>query len=85
MHCAGPNKVREGGVRALWKRFRARDRSVCGFGKGRVSKCSRIAGSSYVQARTEKGKLVAWRERLGRVAGFDSLCLLCVCLRLGII
>ena len=57
----------EGGVRALWKRMRAGERSVAGFDKGRVSKWSRRAGSRYMQARTGKGDLGVWRDRLGRV------------------
>ena len=30
----GPSKVTEGGVRGLWKKLRAGERSVYGFGKG---------------------------------------------------
>ena len=54
-------------MRALWKRMRAGERSVAGFDKGRVSKWSRRAGSRYIQARTGKGDLGVWRDRLGRV------------------
>ena len=63
----------EGGVRALWKKLRASERFVCSFGKGRVPKWSGRAASRYVQARTGKGDLGVWRERLGRDVGLCRL------------
>ena len=70
----GPRRVTEGGVRALWKKLRAAERSVCRYGKERVPKWSRRAASRYVQARTGKGNLGVWRERLGRGVGLCCLC-----------
>ena len=74
--CAGggPARATEGGVRALWKRLRAGDRSVPGLGAGRVSGWGRRAVSRYAQLRTGKGDLVAWQTRLRRGEGFCRLC-----------
>ena len=74
--CAGggPIKATEGGVRALWKRLRASDRSVAGLGAGRVSGWGRRAVGRYAQLRTEKGDLGMWRARLGRGGGLCRLC-----------
>ena len=60
-----PPVVTKGGIRALWKRLRADDRAVLGFGLGRAVRWGRRAVSRYVQARTGKGDLGVWRERLG--------------------
>ena len=67
-------KATEGGVRALWKRLRAGDRSVAGLGAGRVSGWGRRAVSRYAQLRTGKGDLGTWRARLGRGGGMCRLC-----------
>ena len=74
--CAGggPMRATEGGVRALWKRLRAGERSVAGFGAGRVSGWDRRAVSRYAQLRTGKGDLGTWRARLGRGGGLCRLC-----------
>ena len=66
--------VTEGGVRALWKRVRAAERSVVGCGMGRVAQWGRRAVSQYAQLRTNKGDLWVWRERLGRGGNLCHLC-----------
>ena len=53
----GESVMTEGGVRALWKAIRARDRTVVGCGLGRVVRWGRRAVSRYAQARTNKGDL----------------------------
>ena len=70
----GPSRATEGGVRALWKKFRAGERSVAGLVGGRVSKWGRRAVSRYAQLRTGKGDLGAWRARLGWGEGWCRLC-----------
>ena len=69
----GPRRVTEGSMRTWWKKLRAAKRSVCGYGKGRVPKWGRRAASRYVQARTGKGDLGVWTERLCRGVGFCCL------------
>ena len=64
----------EGGVRALWKRLRARQRRVVGLGVGRAMKWGGWAIGRYAQARTGKGHLGIWWRHLGR---WDGLCRLC--------
>ena len=66
--------VTEGGVRALWKRMRAEERSVVGCSMGRVARWERRAVSRYAQLRTNQGDLWVWRERLGRGGGLCRLC-----------
>ena len=67
----GDPKEKEGGVRGLWKRFRAAQRRVVGFGAGRATRWGQPVLSRYVQARTGKGDLRGWQLRLGRG---DGLC-----------
>ena len=69
----GDSQVTEGGVRAFWKRLRSCQRRVVGLGAGRATKWGRRAISRYVQARTGKGDLGAWRVRLGRGCGLCRL------------
>ena len=66
--------ITEGGVRALWKRIRAAERSVVGCGMGRVAGWDRRAVSRYAKMRTNKGDLGVWRVRLGRGRGRCRLC-----------
>ena len=70
----GIPRAMEGGVRALWKKLRARERSVSGLGAGRISGWGRRAASRYTQLRTGKGDLGVWRKRLGRGLGSCCLC-----------
>ena len=74
--CEGRDEpvVTEGGIRALWRVVRARDRSVVGCGSGRVVRWGRRAVSRYTQARANKGDLGVRRERLGRGGGLCRLC-----------
>lgn len=65
----GPNRVTEGGVKALWIKLLVGERSVCGFGNGQVSIWGMRAVSRYRQTHIEKGDLVAWRERQWRGFG----------------
>ena len=60
--------------KALWKRLRSCQCRVVGLGAGRATKWGRRAISRYVQARTGKGDLGAWRLRLGRGGGLCRLC-----------
>ena len=66
--------VTEGGVRALWKRVHAAERSVVGCGMGRVAKWGRQAISRYAQLHSNKGDLGAWRDRIGRGGVLCRLC-----------
>ena len=66
--------VTEGGVRALWKKIRAAERSVVECGMGRVARWGRRAVSRYAQLSMNKGDLGVWRERLGRGGGLCRLC-----------
>ena len=64
----------EGGVRAYWKEVVAGEKSCVGFGLGRVVRWKQRATYRYAQARSEKGDLGAWRERLGRLGVACRLC-----------
>ena len=66
--------VTEGGIRALWKKMRAAERTVVGCGVGRVAWWGRRAVSQYAQMRTNKGDLGVWREQMGRGGGLYCLC-----------
>ena len=70
----GEPQVTEGGVRALWKRLGAGQRTVVGLGAGRATQWGRRALSRYMQTRIGKGDLEVWRMRLGKG---DGLCRLC--------
>ena len=70
----GDPVVTKGGVRALWKRIRAAERSVVGCGMGRVAQWGKQAVSRYTQLRTNKGDLGVWRERLSRGSRLCRLC-----------
>ena len=64
----------EGGVREYWKNVVAGEKRCEGFGLGRVVRWKQRAAYRYVQARSEKGDLGAWRERLGRLGVVCRLC-----------
>ena len=70
----GPRWVTEGGVRTLWTKLRAGDRSVVELGAGRVSGWGRRAVSRYAQLRTGKGDLGVWWARSGRGEGLCRWC-----------
>ena len=74
--CGGGGILRatEGGVRALWNRLRASERSVSGLGAGKISRWGRRVASRYAQLHPGKGDLGVWRERLGRGLGSCRLC-----------
>ena len=64
----------EGGVRAYWRDVVAGEKRCVGFGLGRVVRWRRRAVYRYVQARSEKGDMGAWRERLGPLGVVCRLC-----------
>ena len=67
VEAGGGMAVTEGGIRALVKERRKKERVVKGFGIGRVVRwSSRLAVTAYYQLRTEKGRLAAWRHKIGR-------------------
>lgn len=72
----GPSNITEGGVRALWKRLGAGERSVVGYhdGAGRVLKWGRRMESKYVLVHTGKGDHEGWSVQMGRGCGLCRLC-----------
>lgn len=57
-------------MKQAWKKMREAERRVEGMGMGRVVKWHRKARVNYVQCRTGKGRLQAWRHKLdGRKCG----------------
>ena len=59
--------VTEGGIRACVKQERKGERVVKGFGMGRViGWSSRLSVTAYSQLRTGKGRLAAWRHKIGK-------------------
>ena len=64
----------EGGVRAYWRNVIIGEKRCVGFGLGRVVRWRRRAAYRYIQARSEKGNLGAWRESLGRLGVVCDLC-----------
>jgi len=59
-------QITEGGLKQAWRRMREEERRVKGAGMGRVVKWNRKARTAYVQCRTGKGNLEAWRHKIGR-------------------
>jgi len=59
-------QITEGGLKQAWKRKREEERRVKGAGMGRVVKWNRKARVMYVQCRTGKGNLQAWRHKIGK-------------------
>jgi len=59
-------QITEGGLKQAWKRMREEERRVKGAGMGRVVKWNRKARVAYVQCRTGKGNLQAWRHKIGK-------------------
>ena len=64
----------EGGVCAYWRNVVAGEKQCVGFCLGRVVRWKQRATYRYVQSRSEKGDLGAWRERLGRLGVVCPLC-----------
>ena len=54
------------GLKQAWKRKREEERRVKGAGMGRVVKWNRKARVPYVQCRTGKCNLQAWRHKIGK-------------------
>ena len=67
-------QVTEGGVRALWKEIRQRERARVGLGAGHVVRWNRRAVLRYTHLRTDRGDVGRWRRTIG---GGDHLCRLC--------
>jgi len=59
-------QITEGGLKQAWKRKREEERRVKDAGMGRVVKWNRKARVAYVQCRTGKGNLQAWRHKIGK-------------------
>jgi len=59
-------QITEGGLKQAWKRKREEERRVKGAGMGRIVKWNRKARVAYVQCRTGKGNLQAWRHKIGK-------------------
>jgi len=59
-------QIIEGGLKQAWKRKREEERRVKGAGIGRAVKWNRMARVAYVQYRTGKGNLQAWRHKIGK-------------------
>ena len=57
-------QITEGGLKQAWQRKREEERRVKGVGMGRVIKWNRKARVMYVQCRTGKGNLQAWRHKI---------------------
>ena len=67
VEAGGGTAVREGGIRAMVKEGRKKERVVKGFSMGRVVRwSSRLAVTAYSQLHTGKGQLAAWRHKIGR-------------------
>ena len=78
----GGTAVTEGGIRAIVKEGRKRERVVKGFGIGRVVRwSSRLTVTAYSQLRKGKGRLAAWRHKIGRHD--TGLCRRCAVLETG--
>jgi len=59
-------QITEGGLKPAWKKMREEERRVKEAGMGRVVKWNRKARVAYVQCRTGKGNLQAWRHKIGK-------------------
>ena len=59
-------QITEGGLKQAWRKMREEERRVKGTGMGRVVKWNRKARVAYVQCRTGKGNLQAWRHKIGK-------------------
>ena len=67
VEAGGGTAVTEGGMRAIVKEGRKKERVVKGFSIGRVVRwSSRLSVTAYSQLRTGKGRLAAWRHKIGR-------------------
>ena len=58
-------QITEGGLKQAWKKKREKERRD-GSGDGKVIKWNRKARVMYVQCRTGKGNLQAWRHKIGQ-------------------
>ena len=66
VEAGGGTAVTEGGIRAMVKEGQKKERVDKGFGMGRVMRwSSRLAVTAYSQLRTGKGRLAAWRHKIG--------------------
>ncbi|KAF8419560.1 hypothetical protein EV426DRAFT_719904 [Tirmania nivea] len=61
--------ITEGGVRQWYKEKRTGERSVKGFGMGRVVKWHRKAVVNYTRCRSGKGDFAVWKQILGKHDG----------------
>ena len=59
-------KITEGGLKQALRKMREEEKRVKGAGMGRVVKWNRKARVAYVQCRTGKGNLQAWRHKIGK-------------------
>ena len=59
-------QITEGGLKQPWKKMREEERRVKGTGMGRVVRWNGKARVAYVQCRTGKGNLQAWRHKIGK-------------------
>jgi len=59
-------QITEGSLKQARRRMREDERRVKGAGMGKVVKWNRKARVAYVQCRTGKGNLQAWRHKIGK-------------------
>jgi len=60
-------QITEGGLKQEWRKMREEERRVKGAGMGRVVRWNRKARVTYVQCRTGKGNLQAWRHKIRKI------------------
>jgi len=60
-------QITEGGLKQAWRKIREEERRVKGAGMGRVVRWNRKARVTYIQCRTGKGNLQAWRHKIGKI------------------
>ena len=58
--------ITKGGIKATWQEIRRNYRRVERFGCGRVIGWNRDSMTAYSHLRTGKGRLKAWREKIGK-------------------
>jgi len=59
-------QITEGGLKQAWRKMREKERRVKRAGMGRVVRWNRKARVTYIQCRTRKGNLQAWRHKIGK-------------------
>lgn len=60
------NNLTEGGIKGVWQQMSRNERRVEGYEKGRVIGLNRDSVTAYSHLRTGKGRLGAWREKIGK-------------------